>query len=144
MVLVATRVLGRRRPLLEDWSIDLPPGDEGGEGGGSLTLRELIARVVRVEVAAFRRRQREGTLLRVLSESELSAAAATGRVVPGGREASSEVDEEDAVSVALAGFQDGLYLVILDGAEQHDLDAQVYLNPDSRLTFLRLTFLAGA
>lgn len=145
MVLVTTRALGRRRPLLDDWSVDLPPDTEGGDGGG-LTLRELIARVVRAEVAAFRRRQREGALLRVLSDAEIQAGAARGRVVPGGRPAAdgAAVDEEEAVAVALTGFQDGLYLVLVDGAEQRDLDAQVYVRPDTRLTFLRLTFLAGA
>lgn len=145
MVLVTTRALGKRRPLLDDWSVDLPPEEGGGGGGGEgLTLRALIARVVRAEVAAFRRRQREGALLRVLSQGEIDAGAARGRVLPGGRPESAEVDEEHAVDVALAGFEDGLYLVILDGDELRDLDAQVYPRPDSRLTFLRLTFLAGA
>ncbi len=145
MVLVTTRALGRRRPLLDDWSVDLPPGTEGG-GDGGMTLRELIARVVRAEVAAFRRRQREGALLRVLSDAEIQAGAARGRVVPGGRPAADDgaVDDDAAVAVALTGFEDGLYLVLVDGAEQRDLDAQVYVRPDSRLTFLRLTFLAGA
>lgn len=144
MVLVTTRALGRRRPLFDDWSVDLPPEVGRGGDGDGLTLRALIERVVRAEVAAFRGRQREGTLLRVLSESEIASSAASGRVLPGGRPASPAVDEDAAVAVALAGFEDGLYLVVLDGAEQRNLDAQVYVRPDSRLTFLRLTFLAGA
>jgi hypothetical protein len=37
-----------------------------------------------------------------------------------------------------------VYLVILDGREQKDLDAPVYLADDSQIVFLRLTFLAGA
>jgi hypothetical protein len=44
----------------------------------------------------------------------------------------------------LQGFEDGLYLVILDGEEQRDLDRQVYVTAESRMVFLRLTFLAGA
>ena len=145
MVLVTTRALGRRRPLLDDWSVDLPP-DAGDGGDGGLTLRELIERVVRAEVAAFRRRQREGALLRVLSDAEIEAGAERGRVVPGGRPAADPdaVDGDGAVAVALTGFEDGLYLVLVDGNEQRDLDAQVYVRPDTRLTFLRLTFLAGA
>ena len=41
-------------------------------------------------------------------------------------------------------FQDGLYLVLLDGREQRNLDEQIFLGPDSHVTFLRLTALAGA
>ena len=54
------------------------------------------------------------------------------------------MDAEAAVGAALQGFEDGLYLVIVDGVEQRSLDSQVYLTADSRLVFLRLTFLAGA
>ena len=39
--------------------------------------------------------------------------------------------------------EDGLYLVIIDEDEQKSLDAQVFLQEDSRLTFIRLTLLAG-
>ena len=67
-----------------------------------------------------------------------------GRIDPGGRESEDTVDPEAAVGAALQGFEDGLYLVIVDGAEQRSLDSQVYLTADSRLVFLRLTFLAGA
>jgi len=48
------------------------------------------------------------------------------------------------VGAALTGFEDGLYLVILDGVEQKELEQPVYLRDDSRLVFLRLAFLAGA
>ena len=48
------------------------------------------------------------------------------------------------MAAALQGFEDGLYLVVLDGVEQRELDRQVYLTAESRLVFLRLTFLAGA
>jgi hypothetical protein len=41
-------------------------------------------------------------------------------------------------------FTDGLYLVIIDEVEYRELDAIVRVEPDSRITFLRLTFLAGA
>ena len=82
--------------------------------------------------------------MRVLSNTEIAEAASTGRVDPGGRTPERPVDTDAAVGAALQGFVDGLYLVILDGVEQMDLDRQVFLGPDSELVFLRLTFLAGA
>lgn len=140
---VETRLLGKRTRPLDDWSIPLPPGSEPHDGGG-LTLRELIARVVRHEVKTFAQRDKSRRLLRVLSDREIAESAERGRIDPGGRPSSRPVDEELAVAVALQGFEDGLYLVILDGVEQRDLEAQVFVNDQSRMVFLRLTFLAGA
>ena len=54
------------------------------------------------------------------------------------------VDPEQAVATALQGFEDGLYLVMIDGVEQRDLNASVFVTDASQLVFIRLTFLAGA
>ncbi|SRR6266550_1424061 len=143
-MLIETRLLGRKRRPLDGWTVPTPPGTwERGEGEG-LTLRELISRVVREEVRAFERRAQARRLLRVLSESEITEAAARGKVDSGGRTLDQPVEAEAAVGAALQGFEDGLYLVILDGAEQRELDHQVFPKPDSKMVFLRLTFLAGA
>ena len=154
-ILVSGKTVGRRKPLFDDFSVPLPPGgegrdDDGGEGG--MTLRDLVARVVRHEVAAFQDRQARRAFVRALSAREIDRGVEAGKVDPGGREpgrdaapdAGSDVDPEQAVAVALQGFEDGLYLVVLDGQEQRDLDAQVYPGPDSKITFVRLVFLAGA
>lgn len=140
MLTIQGKALGRKKPLFADWSVPFPPnlGD-----GGSLTLRDLIARVVRAEVDAFKERQQQRQLLRALTASDIQQGVARGKVDAGGRAARQAVDEEDAVGVALQAFEDGLYLVVLDDTEQKDLDAQVFLQPDSRVTFLRLTMLAG-
>ena len=150
-ITISGRALGRKKPLFEDFSVPLPPDMPEDAGGGGLTLRDLIARVVAAEVAAFRKRQERRRLVSVLSPQQIERGVEKGKVDPGGpdpagegRAQAADVDEEDAVATALQAFEDGLYLVILDGIEHRDLDAQVYLKPDSRLTFIRLTFLAGA
>ena len=51
--------------------------------------------------------------------------------------------EEQALATALEAFEDGLYLVIVDGQELRQLDQQVFLQPESRVTFVRLIMLAG-
>jgi hypothetical protein len=142
-VLIETRVLGKRARSLDRWSVP-PVPLLGDDGDGGLTLRELIARVVRAEVRAFERREQARRLVRVLSNTEIAEAAARGKVDPGGRAPTGAVDEDAAIGAALQGFEDGLYLVILDGIEQRSLDVQIYPKPDSQLVFLRLTFLAGA
>jgi hypothetical protein len=144
MLLIETRVLGSKSEPIDRWSIPVPPADDG-EGGGGLTLRELISRIVRQEVEGFERRRRARRLTRFLSEREIESGAARGKVDPGGHTPSSgAVDVEGAIATALVGFEDGLYLVLLDGVEQRELDAEVFLNAESRVVFLRLTFLAGA
>jgi len=82
-------------------------------------------------------------MVQVLSAKEIEAGAARGKVDSGGRDLNQEVDEEEAVGVALQAFEDGLYLVIIDDREYRELDAEVFLQPESRITFLRLIMLAG-
>jgi hypothetical protein len=141
MITVSGKALGQRRPLFEDWSIPYPPDLRGG--GDDLTVRDLIARVVRSEVAAFRERQQERKLARALTARQIADGAAAGKVDMGGRDLEQTVDDEQAVATALQAFEDGLYLVVLDGQELRELDRTVFLGPDSRLTFIRLTLLAG-
>ena len=142
-VTIAGKALGKRKPLFADWSLPLPPELSEGSGDGGLTLRDLIARVVRAEVAAFKDRQAERRLQRVLSAAEIEEGAASGKVDGGGRPLDQPVDIDDAVQAAWDACADGIYLVVVDGARHQDLDAQVYLHADSTVTFVRLVMLAG-
>ena len=140
MPTVDVRALGRRKKLMDDFSVPLPPG----EGDQSRTLRDLIEQVVRSEVASFRQRQEENKFLRVLSSAQIADAAERGKVLSGGSEVEPQaVDEEDAIAVALQAFEDGIYYVVIDGQQITTLDAEVRATEDSRVTFLRLTLLAG-
>lgn len=140
-LVVSTRVLGTRKPLLADFSVT-PPTDLGD--GDGIRLRHLIEFVVRREVEKVSHRQEQNRFDRVLSSRAIAEGAARGKVDPAGKSFDQAVDAEDAVAAALLAFEDGLYLVIVDEIERRDLDEPVRLSPDSRLTFVRLTFLAGA
>ena len=142
LLTISARVVGRRKPLVPDWQVPWPP-DEAGDGE-ALTLRELITRIVHEEVRAFEQRQQERKLVRILTEKEINAGLEKGRVNSGGRDLHQEVDADQAIATALQAFEDGIYLVFLDDEEQRELDRQVYLQPDSKLTFVRLVLLAGA
>lgn len=143
MLTISGKSLGSRRPLFADFSIPLPPDDTDGEGG-PLTLRQLIARIVAAEVQNFQKRQEARRLDRVMTRAQIETAADTGRISPEARNLNHRVDVEDAVEVALQAFEDGLYLVIIDEMECRDLEQIVHLTSDSTITFVRLTFLAGA
>jgi hypothetical protein len=141
-MLVETRTLGTRRRALDSWTV--PPPVDARADGESLTVRDLITRTVLAELSAFESRERARRLVRVLSDLDIADGATRGRIDPGGRPMSDAVDPDAAVSAALQGFVDGMYLVVLDGTELRELEAIVYPTSESRLVFLRLTFLAGA
>ena len=142
MVLVEARALGKKGALIPEWSVPVPGDTAHGDSG--LTLRQLIERVVRAEVDAFKQRQNALQFVRVLTDRELTVGRERGKIDPGGADlGAQELDPEHALATAMQGFEDGLYLVILDGTERKDLEEPVYLHSDSRLVFLRLTFLAG-
>lgn len=140
MLTIHGKALGRKKPLFTDWSIPFPP-DLGD--GGSLTLRDLIGRIVRAEVEAFTKRQHERRLFRALTEKQIQQGADQGRIETGGSELHQKVNAEESVATALQAFEDGLYLVVVDEQEQRSLDAQVFLQPDSKVAFVRLVMLAG-
>ena len=122
-------------------SFQAPLPDGAADGG--LTLRELIALAVRAELAAYSERRSEKTFAQVLTEERLAQGLASGRVDSGERHAPRPPSPDEAVTTALAAFEDGLFLVIVDGRQESELDAQVFVGPDSTLTFLRLVALAG-
>lgn len=138
---ISGKRLGAKQPLFADWSIPFPP--EWNDAGG-LTLRDLIARVVRSEVQAFRERQADRQTIRVLTARDIAQGAENGKIEMGGSEVPLQaVDAEDAVPVACQAFEDGLYLVVIDEENYRELDGQIHIRPDSRVTFVRLTLLAG-
>src|SRR5262249_49819856 len=143
---VEGRAIGRRKPLFEGFSV--PPPAQRGEGDGPMKLRDLIAHVVTQEVAAFENRQEARRLDRVLSPKQIDEGEARGKISPEARDPklppAKPVDVDAAIATALEAFVDGMYLVVIDGEEYRDLEQFVRLSDESRLTFIRLTFLAGA
>ena len=140
MLTISGKAMGRRKPLFDDFGIPLPPhfGEESG-----VTLRDLIDRIVREEVAAFQKRQSDRRLIHCLTAAQIEAGAEKGKVESGESDLQQEVDSDCAVATALTAFEDGIYLVVLDGEERRRLDDPVFLREDSRITFIRLALLAG-
>ena len=140
MLTVSGKAIARKKPLFEDFSV--PPPDAVA-AGQPVTLRDLIGHVVRAEVAAFRQRQAERRLLKALTARQIEDALAAGKVQAGGSTLDQPVDPDQAVAAAVEAFADGLFLVVVDDTEVKDLDGVVPLTASSRLTFIRLTLLAG-
>jgi hypothetical protein len=139
---VEVRVPGDRAGSLEARTIRSPATDRSAHST-TLALSALIDHVVRAEVAAFDDRERQRRFVRLLTPDELAAGAAAGKVDPGGRTGTRQADPEQAVATALDAFDDGLYLVVVDGEQVQGLDTAVTVGPDTLVRFVRLTALAG-
>jgi len=122
-------------------SFGVPLPDAAREGG--LTLRELIALAVCEELAAYAERRIERTFAQVLTEERLAAGRAAGKVDSGQRHSAPPPPAEIATATALEAFEDGLFLVLVDGRQELELDAPVLVGSDSTVTFVRLVALAG-
>ena len=139
MLTISGKALGKKKPLFADFSIPSPPE----AGGGAVRLSDLLTRIVRHEVEAFRERQEDRKFVKALTARQIDEQARRGKIDMGGRDLDQKVDADEAVRVALEAFEDGLFLVIIDGQDYKTLDSEVPLQPDSKIGFVRLTMLAG-
>lgn len=138
---VEGKVVGQKVPVFSDWHIELPPlGDRKGD---HLRLRDLINSIVIKEVEAYRDRQQERKLVRLMSKEQIEKGAINGKIDSGGRDLKQIVNIEEAQVTALQAFEDGLYFVFINEVQQTDLDAEVFLKANSNVLFLRLTALVG-
>lgn len=133
-MIVETKIVGRRTPF-ERRPVELPDG--------TYTLERLLTHLVHVEVAAYQERQDRVGLLRVLTEPELDAGHAAGKISVAPQERGGAVTPEAATRTALTAFGDGLYYVFVDDQQIEQLSQPLTLRPDSTLLLLRLTALAG-
>jgi len=140
MLTISAKAVGRKKPLFEDYSVAPPAAVAAGQ---PITLRELVGHVVRAEVTAFEQRQAERRLLKALTARQIADGLAGGKVQAGGSDLDQHVDPDQAIATALEAFTDGLFLVVVDEQEVAQLDSVVPLTEGSRLTFIRLTMLAG-
>jgi hypothetical protein len=129
----------RGRERAPSFAVPLPDG----AAGGGLTLRELITLAVREELAAFSERRIERTFAQVLTEQRIAAGRAAGRIDSGQRHTAPPPSPEVAVGTAIEAFEDGLFLVLVDGRQETQLEAQVLVAADSTVTFVRLVALSG-
>lgn len=107
------------------------------------TLKELIERIVALEVDAFRQRQTDNQFLRVLTESQLLEAAESGKISLGGQEFKQEVNTDEAITTAIQAFEDGLYYAFYGENQIERLTDVVNLEYNQEIMFLRLVALAG-
>lgn len=110
---------------------------------GPTTLRDLLAALVRHELAAYDERREATRTLRVLTPADLARGAGTGSYGREPRAMAAPPTESAATARAWEAFEDGLYFVLLDGAQLEHLDDVADLRETSVLRLVRLVALAG-
>lgn len=116
-----------------------PSGDEGGSE--PFRVKHLIAKLVSESVRDFRLRESERPLA-LLSQAKIDEGSRVGKI-GSPREERQAVDLDSAIGQALQAFEDKLYLLFVDKLEKRSLEEIVRLQPDTVVTVIRLTALAG-
>ena len=136
-IFVNVKQLGKRRNAVEDKEVLLDPVPG--------TVTELIVAIVIRQVEEYNERLEQNDLLKYLTDEEIKDRATTGKVsfefnynyngLP--------ADTEKAVRNALQSFEDGIFRVFLNEEELESSDQIIDLKEEDKLTFIRLTMLAG-
>ena len=85
----------------------------------------------------------EYLLVPFLTETEISDRGAAGKISIGHLYSDKKANLEKAIDIALQGFEDGLFRVMVGDIEATELDKPLDVRDGITLTFIRLTFLAG-
>ena len=129
------KIPGGRKPLFPDWTLTVPDTRP--------TLRALLAEIVAHEVEAFRARQTDRQTISLLTQQQIELGVMRGKVDAGGNAETQDVDTETAIVTAIQAFEDGLFYLFLGDEQLTELDEELTLTDTSKLTFIRLTALAG-
>ena len=137
-ITISVKMLGKKRPVLENVSIQLPD-----ELSRQTTLSQLIEVLVRQQVTAFNEKRESDNVLPYLDNSQIQAMKNRGKVDFGTVYNTQKADVEKAVQDALQAFEDGLYFVFIDNEKIESVEAVIELKPNTQMLFLRLVALTG-
>lgn len=116
----------------------------------TLTVRELITETVREQIRELKlRRKLNATETRIilqrqyLNKRDIEKQANKGVVKLPEVQSDTELDESAAIHEALRAFNEQVFVIIVDGQQQNELEDVVTLSATSKITFIRLTPLVG-
>lgn len=136
-LIINVKQAGRKHALFEKQVIEID------DIGNKPTLRELITAVVKQQVITYNSKPFEKNLLPFLTDEQITAQIPAGKIGFGSIYNEQKADVVKAQETALLAFEDGMYAVFADDEELTFLSGQLDLSPETVITFIRLTFLAG-
>lgn len=106
-------------------------------------LRQLITALVSNGVYSYNARIKGENQAVVLSLEDMEAMEQIGKIGFGIPYGTREADLEEAIEVALRGFEDGLFRIFIDDREVESLDSPLKLRENDTITIIRLVMLTG-
>lgn len=137
-VIISAKQMGKKHALLEKQVIDID------DIGTRPAVRTLITAIVKQQVIAYNSKTPEKNLLPFLSREEIDGQAAGGKIGFGSICNEQKADVSKAQETALQAFEDGMFAIFADEKELSQLSETFDLSPQTVITFIRLTFLAGS
>lgn len=133
-VILQLKRLGRKKVISVPYKLEASP----------TTLNGLLTEFVKIEVRKYNTKREERQLVSFLNPQLIQEQAEQGKVAFGDIENVQEMSVEKALAIALQAFEDGLYVVFIDGQEVKSLDSPIVLLDGTEVAFIRLTFLVGS
>lgn len=111
--------------------------------GSPKNVEELIRAVTAACVRDYNSRMESSELIRCMTREEIEERAEAGKIGFGVNYGEKQADLPQAVDNALQSFEDGIYRIFLNDRPLERLDEAITITEADRLTFVRLTMLAG-
>ena len=137
-LIIRVKQPGRKHALINDKKILVE------SIGDNPVAKDLIAAVVQQQVNEYNSKPHEVNLVPFLTDAAISEQESTGKIGFGSIYSETKADAAKAVAVALQAFEDGLFALFINDDEITSLTNPITLNPNTIITFVRLTFLAGS
>ncbi len=133
MLRIQLKRLGKKKVKHLDYTVEKTPK----------TLRELIEFCVQSEVKRYNEKRENVDLLSFLTPKDIQEQGEKGKISIGDIENKTLAIASEAITNAVQGFQDGLFVVFIDDDEIKEIDEPLSITPNSTIAFIRLTFLSG-
>lgn len=132
---VNVKQVGKRKNGVREQLYEIP-----GRPGN---VEELIRSVTEACVRDYNSRMESAELIRCMTKEQIGERAEAGKIGFGVNYGEKQAELPQAVENALQSFEDGIYRIFLNDRPLERLDEEIAVTEEDRLTFVRLTMLAG-
>ena len=149
-IFVSVKKIGAKRNSIEPEAFSLP--DDFLNKDTCRTVGDFLDAVTEECLPQYNNRQKESTLLHLISSQEIDAMASAGKVSFGAILPAQDrkiQSLKQAVQNTRQCYEDGFFALFVDGKEiggldgSASLDSPIHLKENSTVAFIRLTMLAG-